>query len=33
MNKSKVKPMFKAKSKTLHPSYVIYRGKCSCGEE
>ena len=26
----KVKSLFKVKSKTPHPSFVIYRGKCSC---
>ena len=29
----KVKSLFKVKSKNPHPSCVIYRGKCSCGEE
>ena len=28
----KVKPLFKVKNKQPHPSCVIYRGKCSCGE-
>ena len=28
-----VKSLFKVKSKNQHPSCVIYRGKCSCGEE
>ena len=28
----KVKSLVKVKSKTLHPSCVKYRGKCSCGE-
>ena len=29
----KVKSLFKVKSKNLHPSCVIYRGKWSCGKE
>ena len=29
----KVKSLFKVKSKNPHPSCVIYRGNCSCGEE
>ena len=29
----KVKSLFKVKSKNRHPSCVIYRVKCSCGEE
>ena len=29
----KVKSLFKVKSKNLHSSCVIYRGKYSCGEE
>ena len=29
----KVKSLFKVKSKNPHPSCVICKGKCSCGEE
>ena len=29
----KAKSLFKVKSKNPHPSCVIYRGKCLCGEE
>ena len=29
----KIKSLFKVKRKVPHPSSVIYRGKCSCGEE
>ena len=29
----KAKSLFKVKSKNPHPSYVIKRGKCLCGEE
>ena len=32
-NKKGIKSLFKVKSRTPHPSRVIYRGKCSCGEK
>ena len=30
---SKDKSLFKVKSKNPHLSCVVYRGRCSCGEE
>ena len=29
----KAKSLFKVKNKNLHPSSVIYMGKCSCGKQ